>query len=108
MDMLEISPQLLKDARLSVSEMAAYLIQHGWQQLPNSNDRLMIFQGINDDLGNPIFLTLPRHDRFGDALRRLAEAVNLVAAIEDRSPESILVDIRDFTRTSAIAPSSSD
>ena len=100
--MLEISPQLLKDAQLSVNSMAAYLIQHGWQQLPNHNDRVMIFQGINDDLGNPILLTLPRHDGFGDALRRLAEAVNLVVAIEDRSPESVLVDVRDCISTSTI------
>jgi hypothetical protein len=92
--MLEISPQLLKDAQLSVSNMASYLIQHGWQQLPNRNDRVMIFQGINDDLGNPILLTLPRNDGFGDALRRLAEAINLVAAVEDRSPESVLLDVR--------------
>ena len=93
--MLEISPQLLKDAQLSVNSMAAYLIQHDWQQLPNHNDRVMIFQGINDDLGNPVLLTLPNNDSFGDALRRLAEAVNLVAAIEDRSPESVLVDVRN-------------
>ena len=80
--------------------MAAYLIQHGWQQLPNHNDRLMIFQGINDNLGNPILLTLPRHDGFGDALRRLAEAVNLVAVIENRSPESMLIDLRCYISAS--------
>ena len=57
-------------------------------------DRVMIFPGINDDLGNPILLTLPNNDGFGDALRRLAEAVNLVAAIEDRLLESVLVDVR--------------
>jgi hypothetical protein len=50
---------------------------------------------VNDDLGNPIILTLPQNDNFGDALRRLAEAVNLVAFLENRSPESVLVDIRD-------------
>jgi hypothetical protein len=62
--------------------------------MPNQNQRTMIFQGINDDFGNPIILTLPSNDRFGDALRRLSEAVNLVAFLEDRSPESLLVDIR--------------
>jgi hypothetical protein len=40
-------------------------------------------------------LTLPRNDSFGDALRRLSEAVNLVAFLENRSPESVLVDLRD-------------
>jgi hypothetical protein len=95
MDMLEISPQLLKEARLSVNDMATYLTQHGWKKIPNQNQRMMIFQGNNDDFGNPIILTLPSNDSFGDALRRLSEAVNLVAFLEDRSPESLLVDIRD-------------
>jgi hypothetical protein len=95
MDMLEISSQLLKEARLSVNDMATYLTQHGWKKIPNQNQRMMIFQGNNDDFGNPIILTLPSDDRFGDALRRLSEAVNLVAFLEDRSPESLLVDLRD-------------
>jgi hypothetical protein len=95
MDMLEISPKLLREANLSVNDMAAYLTQHGWNIIPNQNERVMIFQGINDDFGNPIILTLPRNDSFGDALRRLSEAVNLVAFLEDRSPESLLLDLQD-------------
>lgn len=92
--MLEISSQLLKEARLSVHDMATYLTQHGWKKIPNQNQRMIIFQRNNDDFGNPIILTLPSNDRFGDALRRLSEAVNLVSFLEDRSPESLLVDIR--------------
>jgi hypothetical protein len=95
MDMLEISPQLLREAKLSVNDMATYLIEHDWKIVPNQNQRVTIFQGINDDFGNPIVLTLPRNDSFGDALRRLSEAVNLVAFLENRSPESLMVDIRD-------------
>jgi hypothetical protein len=95
MDMLEISPQLLREAKLSVNDMATYLIDRGWKKVPNQNQRVMIFQGINDDLGNPIILTLPQNDNFGDALRRLSEAVNLVAFLENRSPESLLVDLLD-------------
>jgi hypothetical protein len=93
--MLEISPQLLRQANLSVNDMAAYLTQHGWDKIPNQNQRVMIFQGVNDDFGNPIILTLPSHDSFGDTLRRLSEAVNLVAFLEDRSPESVLVDLQN-------------
>jgi hypothetical protein len=78
--------------------MAEYLIEHGWEQIPNQNPRVMIFQGINDDFGNLIVLTLPRNDSFGDALRRLSEAVNLVAFLEDRSPESVLVDLHNLAK----------
>jgi hypothetical protein len=42
-----------------------------------------------------IVLTLPSNDGFGDALRRLPEAVNLVTFLEDRSPESVLVDLQN-------------
>ena len=33
--MLEISPQVLTEAKLSVDDMATYLTQHGWGQIPN-------------------------------------------------------------------------
>ena len=79
--------------------LANYLIQHGWQQIASQNDRLQVFQGINDDLGNPIILTLPINDNFIDTPLRLAEAVNLGAFVENRAPENILIDLRDRIET---------
>jgi hypothetical protein len=35
--MLEISPQLLRQAKLSVNDMADYLLEHGWDKIPNQN-----------------------------------------------------------------------
>jgi hypothetical protein len=54
---------------------------------------------VTDDYGNPVLLSLPRNDGFGDVLRRLAEAVNLVAAIEERHPEAILAEAQASTLT---------
>jgi hypothetical protein len=93
--MLEISPKIVTDVGLSVIDVANYLIQHGWQQVTSQNDRLQVFQGINDDLGNPIILPLPINDSFIDTPLRLSEAVNLVAFVENRAPESVLIDLRD-------------
>jgi hypothetical protein len=93
--MLEISPKIVKDVGLSVTDVTNYLIQHGWQQITSQNDRLQVFQGINDDLGNPIILPLPINDDFIDTPLRLSEAVNLVAFVENRAPESVLIDLRD-------------
>lgn len=93
--MLEISPKIVTDVGLSVTDVANYLLQHGWQQITSQNDRLQVFQGINDDLGNPIILPLPIHDDFIDTPLRLSEAVNLVAFVENRDPESVLIDLRD-------------
>lgn len=93
--MLEISPKIVADVGLSVTDVTKYLIQHGWQQVTSQNDRLQVFQGINDDLGNPIILPLPINDNFIDTPLRLSEAVNLVAFVENRAPESVLIDLRD-------------
>jgi hypothetical protein len=93
--MLETSPKIVTDVGLSVTDVTNYLIQHGWQQITSQNDRLQVFQGINDDLGNPIILPLPIHDNFIDTPLRLSEAVNLVAFVENRAPKSVLIDLRD-------------
>jgi hypothetical protein len=93
--MLEISPKIVTDVGLSVTDVTNYLIQHGWQQITSQNDRLQVFQGINDDLGNPIILPLPINDNFIDTPLRLSEAVNLVAFVENRAPGSVLIDLRD-------------
>jgi hypothetical protein len=59
--MLEISPQLLRESKLSVNDMATYLTQHGWEKVPNQNQRVTIFQGVNDDFGNPLAQPLLRN-----------------------------------------------
>jgi hypothetical protein len=64
--MLKISPKIVTDVGLLVTDVTKYLIQDGWQQITSQNDRLQVFQGINDDLGNPIILPLPINDNFID------------------------------------------
>jgi hypothetical protein len=93
--MLKISPKIVADVGLLVTDVTKYLIQDGWQQITSQNDRLQVFQGINDDLGNPIILPLPINDNFIDTPLRLSEAVNLVAFVENRAPESVLIDLKD-------------
>ncbi len=39
-----VNTKILRDAKLSASDMALYLHHHGWQELPNKNTRLIIFQ----------------------------------------------------------------
>jgi hypothetical protein len=93
--MLKISPKIVADVGLLVTDVTKYLIQDGWQQITSQNERLQVFQGINDDLGNPIILPLPINDNFIDTPLRLSEAVNLVAFVENRVPESVLIDLKD-------------
>jgi hypothetical protein len=102
MDMLRVNTKLLKDAKLSVNDMALYLRYHGWQELPKNNPRVTVFQGENDDFGRPLLLMIPSNDQFRDAVLRLAEALELLAALEDCSIEDMLTQIQDFLHQQAI------
>jgi hypothetical protein len=102
MDMLRVNTKLLKDAKLSVNDMALYLRYHGWQELPKNNPRVTVFQGENDDFGRPLLLMIPSNDQFRDAVLRLAEALELLAALEDCSIEDMLTQIQDFLHQQVI------
>jgi hypothetical protein len=103
MDMLRVNTKLLKDAKLSINDMALYLRYHGWQELPKNNPRVTVFQGENDDFGQPLLLIIPSNDQFRDAVLRLAEALELLAALEDCSIEDMLTQIQDFLHRQAIS-----
>jgi hypothetical protein len=80
---------------LSVHSVANYAVNHGWQPVSQPNQRLMVFEKALDDCGNPIRLVLPSHEDFNDTPLRLAEAVSLLAAVEERSTEDVLADIQE-------------
>jgi hypothetical protein len=75
---------------LKVANVVSYLQQHGWQTVTHPNPRLLVFQGASDDNGNPIHLILPSQNTFEDSDRLLTKAVNLLAVIEDKSPQEII------------------
>jgi hypothetical protein len=84
---------------LKVANVVSYLQQNGWQIVIHPNPRLLVFQGANDDEGNPIQLILPSQNTFEDSDRLLTKAVNLLAVIEDKSPQKI-IDL--VTQTDAV------
>ena len=70
---------------IQIDNFVIYLQQNGWQKIDHSNTRLLVFQGVNDDLGYPIQIVLPSQNNFEDSDRLLAKAINLLAMVEDRS-----------------------
>jgi hypothetical protein len=80
---------------LSVYSVANYALNHGWQPVSQANQRLMVFEKALDDCGNPIQLVLPSHEDFKDTPLRLAEAVTLLAAVEERPTEAVLASIQE-------------
>jgi hypothetical protein len=104
MDMLRVNTQLLKDANLSVDDMSLYLRHHGWQEVPGTNARVKVFQGVTDDFGQPLLLIIPSSDRFLDTVLRLSEALELLAALEDCSIEDMLAQIQNFLHVRQAIP----
>jgi hypothetical protein len=83
---------------VQIDNFVTYLRQHGWQKIYHPNTRLLVFQGVNDDREYPIQIVLPSQNNFEDSdsrterlrQRLLAKAVNLLAAIEDRSTQETI------------------
>ena len=73
-----------------VADVVSYLHQNSWQAIVHPNPRLLVFQGASDDRGNPLTLVLPSQNSFEDSPRLLAKAVNLLAAVEAKSPQEII------------------
>jgi hypothetical protein len=103
MDMSIINTKIVEDSKLSVNDMAYYLRQHSWQELPGQNEHLVVFQGINDDFGRPLLLVLPRKEGTSDELRHLAIALEMIAFLKNCSLESALTQIQDFASNYEIA-----
>ncbi len=75
---------------IQIDNFVTYLHQHGCQNIDHPNTRLLVFQGVNDDRGYPIQIVLPSQNNFEDSDRLLVKAVNLLAAIEDRSTQETI------------------
>jgi hypothetical protein len=104
MGMQIVNTKILKDAKLSANDMAFYLRHHGWQERSGKNTRIRVFQGVNDDFGRPFLLMIPTSDQFRDAVLRLSEALELLAALDDCSIEEMLTKIQNFLQAETISP----
>jgi hypothetical protein len=91
------------DNSIQIDNFITYLHQHGWQKIDHSNTRLLVFQGVNDDRGYPIQIVLPSQNNFEDSDRLLAKAVNLLAAIDERSTQETIDLLSSETQHSQIA-----
>jgi len=76
--------------RFKIRDIVSYLHQNGWQEITHPNPRLIVFQGAADDEGNLIQLVLPSQKTFEDSNRLITKAINLLAAIEEKSPDEII------------------
>ncbi|MEM1395766.1 MAG: hypothetical protein AAGG00_21260 [Cyanobacteria bacterium P01_H01_bin.150] len=83
-------PEELNTNPLKISDIVSYLHQNGWQEITHPNLCLIVFQSAADDEGNLIQLVLPSKKTFEDSNRLITKAINLLAAIEEKSPDEII------------------
>ncbi|MHC5937910.1 hypothetical protein [Nostoc sp.] len=86
----QISTEESQTHPLHITDVVSYLQQQGWQAVNHPNPRLLVFQADKDDAGDPIQLVLPSQNTFEDSDRLLKKAINLLATIEDKSPQEII------------------
>lgn len=73
-----------------------YLQSRGWVSARHPNTKWVVFQGPMADSGNRLQIILPRKSEFSDFYLRIADAVNLLAAIEDSLPRKVVNDIKSY------------
>lgn len=71
---------------VTIEQLTAYLLEHGWQQIKYQNDRLKVFQLTNDDN----FFMLPAYSSLSDFQPRMMEAIDRIAAVEDEATYVVL------------------
>lgn len=81
----------LKD--LNVAQIKSYLLSNGWEQLQHPNEKLLYFSGPQDDFEQPIKFALPSNEHFLDYPRKVADLINLLAALYDRDPRNLVAEI---------------
>jgi hypothetical protein len=86
---------------LQIADIVSYLHQNGWQQIAHPNQRILVFQNGTDDIGNPIQLVLPSKNSFEDSPRLIAKAINLLAAVQEKSSQEIINSVVQ-ARTSSL------
>ncbi len=88
-----VDPKFLDSIELP--NVTAYLAGSGWTRraaFPRTD--LVVFDGPQDDEGEPITVVLPRDEASRDYRLRLGELLRTLSVIERRSEEEIAVDLR--------------
>ena len=83
--------------RVSVANVEAYLLSLGWKEQPHPGSDLLVFQGPDDNEGEPILQVLPSSERLRDYRMRLEELIAALSLIEDRAAVDILADMLNGT-----------
>ena len=79
-------------SRVTLSDLAAYLLRSGWKRSASRNDRWKAFT-LAEDGREPIEVLLPAESRYVDTARRIAETLRTLEQIENRPIPDVAADI---------------
>lgn len=89
--MMEVLRMIPGVSRLPIASVEKYLLRQGWTKGTTTNPNAMVYEGpLWDVHGNPLTVVLPARKSLGDADRRIMDVVRTLAAIESKSPESVV------------------
>lgn len=71
--------------KVTIEQLTAYLLQHGWRQVEYQGKGLTVFRSDDDN-----FFTLPARETQSDFYARLKEAIDRIAAMEDEATYVVL------------------
>ncbi len=83
---------------IRVEDLTAYLARRGWHRKVEQRERYLIFVGPSADDGTPITMIVPQSNYLDDSSRRLAEALEQLSAVEDRSVEELVQAIKSLDK----------
>ena len=79
---------------IGVEDVSAYAQRLGWRLVEHPNKRMMVYEGPPDDDGHPLHLVLPRGNEYDDSGARIADAVRLLATVQDVPEDAVVRTIR--------------
>jgi hypothetical protein len=92
--MIDAGPSLEAAERVSSPELIRYLVATGWTARPSRVPDISIFSKQVAGADQPILFILPTVPGFSDEIRRIADALRAVSAVEGRSLVQLVEDIR--------------
>lgn len=94
---MEISPNSPMILDLTVEQTVGFLETSGWKTVAD-NGKWRVFEGARDAQDKPLEIVLPKSPSASDRTVYLATAVNLLADINNESPEQTIHNIQFYDR----------
>jgi hypothetical protein len=101
--MIDAEPSLDAAKGLSGNTFLTYLSAKGWAARPSRVQGMYIVSKRPRGYAEDVEILLPVVRQFGDELKRIADALRTVAAVEGRSEASISGDVRVLSNESRTA-----